>query len=85
MGSAAIWACTAAIFSGLELTHCKPELLATLAMSSIGSAKLLTLGMLMGAALGADVGAAATGEAMGALFCVAACPRSAGSCAAFCA
>ena len=62
LGSAAIAACTAAIFSLSEFTHCRPEAAATACRASTGSVKGCTRGMPAGAASGA----AATGFATGA-------------------
>ena len=65
LGSAAIAAWTTAILAGSELTHCRPELLATWIKLSTGKVKACTLGRpVAGAAAGA--GAAGTGVATGA-------------------
>ena len=56
--SAAIEACTAAIFAASEPTHCKPELEATCAKSVIGNVYDVTDGMLAASAgAGAVTGA----------------------------
>lgn len=75
LGSAAIAACTAAILSTSEFTHCRPDEAATCCSASTGSVNACTrgrpplAGALAGAAAGAGVtaagaaGAAATGAA----------------------
>lgn len=44
-GSAAIAACTTAIFSGSEFTHCRPELWATASRFSTGKTNSVTAGI----------------------------------------
>ncbi len=79
LGSAAIAACTAAIFSLSEFTHCRPEAAATACRASTGSVKGCTRGMPAGAASGAAATGFATGAATTGAGCATGCAATGAS------